>query len=304
MIRIGNTNIGNFRSIRIIRPHHNFNATLFLWSRIQGMSTTPYTRFIPSNAESREALVASVMALSPWAEGEASPIRGDHAMIDEALTDVDPIAYGRTRNHLDGAVTQLSPFIRHGALTLDHIRNVVLEKAGPKEAEKFIQQLAWRDYWQRLYLRYPERIWNDVEDYKTGFGPTDYADELPEDVLRAETGTACIDQFLRQLIETGYLHNHVRLYLAGYICHWRRVKWQKGARFFLTHLLDGDPASNNLSWQWVASTFSHKPYFFNLENVTKFSGSNIDTRYNNNKELAGSYEDLSAKLFPYMEPRR
>ena len=261
-------------------------------------------KFHPKAEMSRSETIAAVKALSPWAQGEASDIAGDRHVIEAILLALDPKAYGPTRNHLDGAVTRLSPFIRHGALTLDRVRNIALEKAGPKEAEKFIQQLAWRDYWQRLYARYPERIWNDVEDYKTGFGPDDYSDELPEDIAAAQTGTACIDQFLTQLISTGYLHNHARLYLAAYICHWRRVKWQVGARFFLTHLLDGDPASNNLSWQWVASTFSHKPYFFNLDNVAKYTGPDIDTRYNNNKALAGSYDDLSARLFPHMEPSR
>lgn len=269
------------------------------------MNTAFFKSFHPNQATARTDIIAAVKRLSPWAEGKASDdIIGDHRMIEDALSSLDPHAYGKTRNHLGGAVTKLSPFIRHGALTLDHIRNVALEKAGPKEAEKFIQQLAWRDYWQRLYAKSPERIWHDVEDYKTGFSARDYADEVPEDVLAAQTGTACIDQFLTRLMTTGYLHNHARLYLAAYICHWRRVKWQEGAKFFLTHLLDGDPASNNLSWQWVASTFSHKPYFFNLENVTKFSGPDINTRYNDNKDIAGSYEALSAQLFPHMESGR
>lgn len=268
------------------------------------MTQKAYEIFHPKASIARADKVSAVRHLSPWAEGTTSPINGDRAKIKQELVSLNPKDYGASRNHLYGAVTRLSPFIRHGALTLDEVRNVALERAGPKDAEKFIQQLAWRDYWQRLYERHPERIWHDVEDYKTGFGPEDYADALPEDVANAQTGTACIDQFLTQLIETGWIHNHVRLYLAGYICHWRRVKWQAGARFFLVHLLDGDPASNNLSWQWAASTFSHKPYFFNLENVSKFSGPDIDTRYNNNKDLAGSYEDLSARLFPHMEPSR
>jgi len=93
------------------------------------------------------------------------------------------------------------------------------------QSERFLQQLAWRDYWQRLYRQHPDWIWNNVEDYKTGFNPDDYADDLPEDIA--------------------WLHNHARLYLASYICHWRRIKWQAGARWMLEHLLDGDPASNN-----------------------------------------------------------
>ena len=64
-------------------------------------------------------------------------------------------------------------------------------------------------------------------------------------------------------------------------------------------LLDGDPASNNLSWQWVASTFSRKPYIFNLENVRRYTGSAIDTRTETNQELDASYADLSSRLFPH-----
>ena len=63
------------------------------------------------------------------------------------------------------------------------------------------------------------------------------------------------------------MHNHARMYLASYVVHFRRVRWQAGAEWFLTHLLDGNEASNNFSWQWVASTLSQKPYIFNLENV-------------------------------------
>jgi deoxyribodipyrimidine photo-lyase len=82
--------------------------------------------------------------------------------------------------------------------------------------------------------------------------------------------------------------------------HWRRVRWQAGARWFLQHLLDGDPASNNLSWQWVASSFSHKPYLFNRANLERFSAG----RYCVSCPLAragcpfeASYEALQARLF-------
>lgn len=255
----------------------------------------------PAETSDRGAIVAKVRALSPGLAADdriVSPIRGGRAEAAQRLERLDPEDYGRTRNHLDGAVTQLSPFIRHGVMGASEVRDRALELSPGKAAEKFIQQLTWRDYWQRLYREYPDHIWNDVEDYKTGFSPSEYADDLPEDIARGETGVACIDQFIAQLLTTGYLHNHARLYLAGYICHWRRVKWQAGARWFLSHLLDGDPASNNLSWQWVASTFSHKPYYYNLENVEKFSGPDIDTAFKRNKPLAGSYEDLRAQLFP------
>jgi deoxyribodipyrimidine photo-lyase len=90
------------------------------------------------------------------------------------------------------------------------------------------------------------------------------------------------------------------MYLAAYIVHWRRIRWQAGARWFLRHLLDGDPASNNLSWQWIASTFSNKPYIFNLENVAKHCGSDINIVPRHNLVLDQSYERLNDLLFPQM----
>jgi deoxyribodipyrimidine photo-lyase len=90
------------------------------------------------------------------------------------------------------------------------------------------------------------------------------------------------------------------MYLASYDVHFRRIRWQAGAKWFLQHLLDGDVASNNLSWQWVASTFSHKPYIFNLENVDKYFSKQVDTTPHRNQLLDASYEELQLRLFPNM----
>ena len=103
----------------------------------------------------------------------------------------------------------------------------------------------------------------------------------------------------------GYLHNHARMWLAGYVVHWRKVKWQAGARWFLQHLLDGDPASNNLSWQWVASTYSHKPYFYNRENVEKYSDGKYcaECPLYGRCDFEGSYPSLEKRLFPNKPPQ-
>ncbi|MGB6319417.1 MAG: FAD-binding domain-containing protein [Litorimonas sp.] len=259
-----------------------------------------------SPGQDREALVRRARQLCPHLRDDdmaVSPIVGGREEAMDRLQWVDPVAYGRTRNHLDGSVTQLSPFIRHGVLSLAQVRDAVLDAVGnARDAEKMVQQLAWRDYWRRLYATLGDDIWTDLEDYKTGFTADDYADDLPDDIAAGTTGVAAMDAFLRELIETGWLHNHARLYVAAYVCHFRRVKWQAGARFFLRHLLDGDPASNNLSWQWVASTFSHKPYYFNLDNLQRFAARDVDTSYRNNRILGGTYEDLHLRLFPHLDP--
>ena len=94
-------------------------------------------------------------------------------------------------------------------------------------------------------------------------------------------------------------YGHARMWLAAYVVHWRRVRWQAGARWFLQHLLDGDPASNNLSWQWIASTFSHKPYIFNKENLQRYT-ENVYCEHcplRNSCPFDATYEQITKKLF-------
>jgi len=247
----------------------------------------------------RDELIAYLRdQMHPASDETASPIRGGLAPVARGCDELDVVHYGATRNHLDGAVTQLSPYIRHGLLTLNALRNQALDQVGAARAEGFIRQLAWRDFWQQLYTASPELVWQDIEPYKTGFEPSDYDAELPDDIACGRTGIAVIDQFIATLLETGYLHNHIRLYLASYIVHWRQIKWQAGAKWFLYHLLDADPASNNFSWQWVASTFANKPYIFNLDNMRKFASADLDLDCPSNAIFDENYDTLQARLFP------
>ena len=146
-----------------------------------------------------QLLVSRARALSPHLSDDdeaVSPIRGGVKAARERLNEIDPVAYGRTRNHLDGSVTQLSPFIRHGVVSLAQVRDRVLNSVNePSNAEKMVQQLAWRDYWQRLYADMGESIWDDREEWKAGFSAGDYADELPQDIRDGQTSVAAIDHF-------------------------------------------------------------------------------------------------------------
>ena len=259
---------------------------------------------------SRDDLIAYVTQVFPEAQGPVSETVGGRRAALQRLAQLQPHAYGDTRNDLDGAVTRLSPYIRHGVLTLAEVRDYLQSQGYPwSVVEPLVRQLAWRAYWQTLYEAWGEGIWQDREPYKTGFTADDYEDELPADVVQARTSLPCMDAFSQELQTTGYLHNHARLWLAAYLIHWRRVKWQAGAAWFLMHLLDGDPASNNLSWQWVASTFSAKPYYFNQENLARYtqhrwcsSCPHIATTC----PFLGSYEQLQKRLFPHaaFEPSR
>ena len=262
-------------------------------------TATMRTRFA-----SRDDLIAYLYGEFPSAAAVDAAVasqRGGRQAALAALARVDPAAYERTRNHLGGAVTHLAPYLRHGVLSLAEVRTAVLAKVRtPDDAARLLTELGWRDYFQRVYETLGDDIWRDQEPNKTGWSAQEYADLLPDDIAQGRTGLACIDEFSSELRTTGYLHNHVRMWLAAYIVHFRRVRWQAGARWFLTHLLDGDPASNNLSWQWVASTFSHKPYIFNRSNLEKYTGGTYcrSCPLRAKCPLDDSYEVLTQRLFP------
>ncbi len=217
------------------------------------------------------------------------------AVIGNAVKVLDLDEYSRTRNHIDGSVSELSSYIRHGLISTSEIYEATREKQG---SQKFTQELCWREYFSAYAERNPYSLWESIEAYKTGFQESDYASSMPLDIVEHSTGELCLDQMIKDLYKTGHLHNHCRMYLASYVVHFRRVKWQVGASWFLEHLVDGDVASNNLSWQWVASTFSSKPYIFNLANVRKYCDTRYDVSPIHNSNLDHSYEYLAAKLFP------
>lgn len=226
-----------------------------------------------------------------------SQIEGGLPSDEQLDAAINPSTYARTRNFYSGHVTRLSPYIRHGLVKKPGIVDLALSKYAKSTCEKFLQELAWGEFWATVADRLDGDLWTDLEPYKTGYASGEYANELPDDILDAHTPNAAINHFIHDLLVDGYVHNHARMYLAAYVVHFRRVKWQAGARWFLTHLLDADLASNNLSWQWVASTFSHKPYIFNLDNVRKYCGDAVNCDARDNPELAGSYEMLTQRLF-------
>ena len=254
----------------------------------------------------RQHLTATLRTLFPQisaTDTALSPTLGGRTAAEAALALIAPQAYERSRNFLSGSVTHLSAYLRHGVLTLAEVRDAALNAVRePAHAGKLINELAWRDYWQRLYVQLGEAIWQDREPYKNGFQPSDYAEPLPEDIREGTTTLACIDAFTHQLTQTGYLHNHARMWFAAHLIHWRRIRWQTGARFFLQHLVDGDPASNNLSWQWVASTFSAKPYIFNRENLERYTAGvycrTCPHAAAHTCPFESDYESLTQTLFP------
>lgn len=255
----------------------------------------------------RPALAAAVATAIPASTDpplEAAALaalpRGGRRAALETLAAFDVASYARTRNHVGGGVSGLSPWIRHGVVSLAEVRDHSLGRvAHADQAEKFVSELAWREYWRRVHAVLGERISTDIEPAAAAPRLPHRLDAVPADVLAAETGMDCIDAFVRKLHDTGRLHNHERMWLASWLVHVRRVRWQAGADWFLRHLLDGDPASNHLSWQWVAGTFSAKPYIFNRENLQTFTADAhcAACPVRGRCDVEGSYDDLAARLF-------
>jgi deoxyribodipyrimidine photo-lyase len=183
----------------------------------------------------------------------------------ERLVAVRKTEYVRSRNHLGGAVTGLSPYLTHGFL---HVPQV-MQALGLDAAHKLAFELGWREFFHHAWRHDGERIFSSLHDGLRAEAA--HSRELPADLREGRTGVPVIDLAVRQLYTTGWLHNHARMWLAAFTVHLRAVHWRAGADWMFGHLLDGDLASNHLSWQWVAGTGSHKPYLFNADNVAKYA---------------------------------
>jgi deoxyribodipyrimidine photo-lyase len=215
---------------------------------------------------------------------------------------IDPAAYARTRNALDGAVSGLSPYLTHGIVSMPEVVARLCARH-PRLGwdDKIVFELAWREFWQHVWRHRRAAILEDLRGPAPW--PGGYAAEVPADVREARTGVPAIDMAVRALQSTGLLHNHARMWLASYLVHLRKRHGRAGADWMFGHLLDGDLPSNHLSWQWVAGTFSSKPYLFNAENVARHAprqghgdwlspGTAIDRSYEELDELARHTRDV------------
>ena len=131
-----------------------------------------------------------------------------------------------------------------------------------------VQELAWRDFFQNVWKQKGDGIFTDLKQ------PQEQAENhgIPTAILKGETGIQILDDAVKTLYETGYLHNHLRMYLASLCCNIAHCHWLEPAKWLYSNLLDGDLASNHLSWQWVAGSFSTKKYFANQDNFNKYFG--------------------------------
>ena len=164
-------------------------------------------------------------------------------------------------------VSCLSPYISHRLITEYEVAKIVLAKFPYQKVEKYIQEIFWRVYWKG-WLELRPQVWSDfLEDLKGIKEDDNY-----KKAIYGETEIECFNDWVKELKENNYLHNHTRMWFASIWIFTLSLPWQKGAEFFMKHLYDGDAASNTLSWRWVAGLQTKgKNYVAQSWNISKFT---------------------------------
>jgi len=206
------------------------------------------------------------------------------ARLQQFVPQAGPL-YAKSRNFDLGPgdrsnVSQLSPFLRHRLLSEDEVVRAVLRKHPISAAEKFVQEVCWRTYWKGWLEQRPE-VWSDyVAELEQDREKVEKSASLArayQQAIAGETGIAAFDTWSRELTVTGYLHNHARMWFASVWIFTLKLPWTLGADFFYRHLLDGDPASNTLSWRWVAGLHTRgKAYVARADNIRQYTNGRFD----------------------------
>ena len=176
-------------------------------------------------------------------------------------------------------VSCLSPYISHRLITEYEVAKTVLSKFPYQKVEKYIQEIFWRVYWKG-WLELRPQVWTDfIEDLKGLKEDDNY-----KKAINGETQIECFNDWVKELKENNYLHNHTRMWFASIWIFTLNLPWQKGAEFFMKHLYDGDAASNTLSWRWVAGLQTKgKHYVAKSWNISKFTNNKYkDVKLNEN----------------------
>ena len=206
--------------------------------------------------------------------------------------------YSRLRNFDYGPnnrsnISCLSPYITHGVISEFEIIKKSLSKFSFSKNEKFIQEVLWRTYWKG-WLELRPNVWTDYlnelkkvrEEFKDN---TNY-----KDAIEGNTNIECFNEWVNELKENNYLHNHARMWFASIWVFTLELPWQLGAEFFMKHLYDGDAAANTLGWRWVAGIQTQgKNYLASEWNIKKFT----NNRFNNIKLNESASPIISNKTY-------
>ena len=185
--------------------------------------------------------------------------------------------YGPTNRN---SVSALSPWIKHRLITQEEVLTQTLAHHSLSASMKFVQEVFWRSYFKGWMEQHPS-VWhsylNSLETAlealeRDKLRKTDY-----DEAIAGRTGIDCFDHWCDELKETGYLHNHARMWFASIWIFTLRLPWELGADFFLNHLIDGDAAANTLSWRWIGGLHTKgKSYLARPSNIAQFTDGRFD----------------------------
>ena len=240
---------------------------------------------------------------------------------EEALQDLENyinkeiVNYSTQRNFDFGPgkrknVSCLSPYISHRLITEYEVVKKVLSKFPYQKVEKYIQEIFWRVYWKG-WLELRPQVWTDFTEDLKGIKE----DKNYQIAVSGKTEIQCFNDWVNELKENNYLHNHTRMWFASIWIFTLNLPWQKGAEFFMKYLYDGDAASNTLSWRWVAGLQTKgKHYVAQGWNIAKFTNNKyknvslnedatplIDKREYKLSSLEINKEDLESKTLVFFE---
>ena len=215
----------------------------------------------------------------------------------EKFIEIDLSQYSKLRNFDFGPnkrsnISCISPYVTHGILSEIEIIKKTLKKSSFVKSEKFIQEILWRIYWKG-YLELRPTIWSDflINLKKRKLEFKDNQKYL--DAIGGKTNIDCFDQWVNELKEFNYLHNHTRMWFASIWIFTLNLPWELGAEFFMKHLFDGDSASNTLGWRWVAGIQTKGKHYIAKEwNIKKFTNSRFDKIKLNEKADPVSYKKI------------
>ena len=213
-----------------------------------------------------------------------------------------------------GHVSLLSPYLRHRLIDETEVLSQVLAQHSQSEAFKFVQEVFWRSYWKG-WLEQRSLLWPEYQQQLPGILQRQTQNRRQSDDYNAAVNGAThiplFNEWCEELVRTGYLHNHARMWFASIWIFTLKLPWQLGADFFVRHLMDGDPASNTLGWRWVAGLHTAgKSYLATAKNIKTCAQARLagrsDQELGLNKLATSTFnlpEHLSAKALQKTEIR-
>ena len=212
------------------------------------------------------------------------------------------VNYSKLRNFDYGPdkrsnVSCLSPYVTHGVISEVELIKKSLNKYSFAKNEKFIQEIMWRTFWKGWMELRPD-VWTDYLSELNQIRDKYKNDHDYKKAVEGRTEIQCFNEWVGELKENNYLHNHARMWFASIWIFTLELPWQLGAEFFMQHLFDGDPASNTLGWRWVAGIQTQgKNYLASEWNIKKFT----DNRFKNIKLKENASPKKVEKFYPILK---